>query len=83
MTQNYININEVFSGQVLSASSINEIIYYVKQLQETTPKNVLEKCDHCGHWGAVMCECPKCDAPIDPKHEEIRGKYDYSTYAST
>lgn len=28
---------------------------------------VLEKCVHCGQWGAVMCACPQCGAPIDPK----------------
>lgn len=28
---------------------------------------VLEKCGHCGQWGAVMCSCPQCGAPIDPK----------------
>jgi hypothetical protein len=28
---------------------------------------VLEKCSHCGQWGAVMCACPHCGAPIDPK----------------
>jgi hypothetical protein len=29
-------------------------------------KNPLKKCRHCGQWGAVMCECVKCGAPIDP-----------------
>jgi hypothetical protein len=29
-------------------------------------KNPLKKCVHCGQWGAVMCECVKCGAPIDP-----------------
>lgn len=28
--------------------------------------NVLEKCQHCGQWGAVMCQCRHCGAPIDP-----------------
>lgn len=28
---------------------------------------VLEKCTHCGQWGAVMCACPHCGAPIDPR----------------
>lgn len=28
---------------------------------------VLEKCSHCGQYGAVMCACPSCGAPIDPK----------------
>lgn len=32
---------------------------------------VLEKCSFCGQWGAVMCECPKCGAPIDPKEEYV------------
>jgi hypothetical protein len=27
---------------------------------------VLEKCAHCGQWGAVMCACRTCGAPIDP-----------------
>ena len=31
------------------------------------PEKVLEKCPACGQWGAVMCECPKCGHPIDPK----------------
>ena len=26
----------------------------------------LTKCQHCGQWGAVYCECVKCGAPIDP-----------------
>lgn len=30
-------------------------------------ERVLEKCTYCGHWGAVMCACPQCGAPIDPK----------------
>ena len=30
-------------------------------------KNPLRKCGHCGQYGAVFCECPKCGAPIDPK----------------
>lgn len=83
MAQNYINLEEVFEGQILSANSINEIIYAVKQLQETTPKNVLEKCDHCGHWGAVMCECPKCGAPIDPKPERRPVSQSYDLVSST
>ena len=29
--------------------------------------NPLVKCAHCGHWAAVMTECAKCGAPVDPK----------------
>lgn len=27
---------------------------------------VLKKCTHCGQWGAIMCACRSCGAPIDP-----------------
>ncbi len=30
-------------------------------------ERVLEKCLYCGQWGAVMCACPSCGHPIDPK----------------
>jgi hypothetical protein len=26
----------------------------------------LVKCVHCGHWAAIMTECHKCGAPVDP-----------------
>ena len=29
-------------------------------------KDPLKKCKHCGQWGAVMCACVSCGAPIDP-----------------
>lgn len=29
--------------------------------------NPLKKCQHCRQWGAVMCSCVKCGAPIDPQ----------------
>ena len=31
------------------------------------PERVLEKCGHCGQWGAIMCACRYCGAPIDPQ----------------
>ena len=30
------------------------------------PNKPIVKCAHCGQWGAVMCACPQCGAPIDP-----------------
>lgn len=44
----------------------------LKSIKESIKKElgymvrVLEKCKHCGQYGAVMCACPHCGAPIDP-----------------
>lgn len=45
--------------------SIDSIVQAVKK--SAGYDRVLEKCPACGQWGAVMCECPKCGHPIDPK----------------
>ena len=45
--------------------SMDDIIAKVKK--SLGFERVLEKCPACGQWGAVMCACPHCGHPIDPK----------------
>jgi uncharacterized Fe-S radical SAM superfamily protein PflX len=60
-------MRKVRDGDVMSASTVNDIIEAVSKLQTIYPEKVLEKCTYCGQWGAVQCACPACGAPIDPK----------------
>lgn len=45
--------------------TMKSLIDQVKESLGYYPE-VLKKCKYCGQWGAVMCACPACGAPIDP-----------------
>lgn len=53
------------NGSSTNRLTIDSIVKLVKS--SLGYDRVLEKCTHCGQWGAVMCSCPNCGAPIDPK----------------
>ena len=53
------------SDDVTGKITIDSIVESVKKSMGLD--RVLEKCGHCGQWGAVMCACPQCGAPIDPQ----------------
>lgn len=54
-------------NKVTMESLINHDEIVAKVKKSLGYDRVLEKCTHCGQWGAVMCACPHCGAPIDPR----------------
>ena len=55
----------VSANQVSQRLSVGDLVAGIKKELGYYPQ-VLKKCIHCGQWGAVMCACPACGAPIDP-----------------
>ena len=35
-----------------------------KLMEEYYPKEVIVKCESCGHWGGIKTECKHCGAPV-------------------
>lgn len=56
---------------------MDQIVAQVRQAMGIYDK-VLAKCSHCLQYGAIMCACPHCGAPIDPPEEEVEN--DDTTY---